>query len=522
MAAAAGPPTEVLGKGGFGLVFTPAMNNINASGTRKSFPGYVTKVFFKESSYRKALADADMLKEKLPALAIPYSPYEHVYKLKDLNSNVIDSLVEGRKGQIMTNAPAYMLRMPNLGVSLRDFADDPILQARYKASVPFEKKVQEVYKLMTIVKAIGEVGVIHGDIRDYNILINVDTGDMTIIDFDLLLPKEEFLKRIRTPFYSFPPEMTYLCSKQWGDFTKKYLGETKITESADLWKGFAKTDALLGILNRVYIMRWPSPILGNVMGMTYEASQYYNRLQEELRDKFEAKTASDKDIDEIMALTANTVDSYGLGYSLSVFFMYALSKSKEDSPLNWYIRNPYLILMTHPDPTKRMTIDAAMINFKAYIQREYKNNTGKEIEFPPDTPVARLAVLEAEVDRLEELGTSAAAGGVGALPVVAPPAPIARRGSAGAIGAVPVLAPSSLPPNPPRQPSPIARRGSAGAIGAVPVLAPSSLPPNPPPQPSPIARRGSAASTSRVRSPPSSATRKRNKPKSKSKTAANQ
>jgi hypothetical protein len=471
MAAAAQPSTEILGMGGFGVVFSPAMNNINASGTRKSFPGHVTKLFFKEGSYKKAIADAEMLKQKLPALAIPYFPYEHVYKLKELNPTVIAKLAEKGPGHFKRGDPAYMLHMPNLGVSLKHFASDPALQARYKASVPFEKKVQEIYKLMTLVRAIGEAGVIHGDIREYNVLVNVDTGDMTIIDFDLLLTKGDFMARARRPFYSFPPETTYLCSAEWKEFADRYLGKTKIDWIGSLWRGFPQIDLFRAILDQVYKGWWPSDILGHRGPMIYNAANYYFELQERLRDKFEAGTAAAKDLEEVVDLTANTFDSYGLGYTLAIFFIHALV-DKQDLPLIWYLRQNQLKFMTDPDPTRRLTIDKAMSFFKTFIGDEYKKRTGKEIEFPPDTPAARLAVLEAEVERVEEVG-AAAAGGVGAA------------------GAVAIVAPPSLPPNAP--PSPIAQRASA------------------------------AASAARVRTSSSSATRKRNnKPKSKSKTAANQ
>ncbi len=203
--------------------------------------------------------------------------------------------------------------------------------------------------------------------------------------------------------------------------------------------------------------------------MIYNAANYYFELQERLRDKFEAGTAAAKDLEEVIDLTANTFDSYGLGYTLAIFFIHALV-DKQDLPLIWYLRQNQLKFMTDPDPTRRLTIDRAMSFFKTFIGDEYKKRTGKEIEFPPDTPAARVAVLEAEVERVEEV---AAAGGV-------------------------------------------------AAAGAVAVRAPPSLPPNA--APSPIARRASAASAARVRTSSSSATRKRNnnKPKSKSKTAANQ
>ncbi len=471
MAAAAQPPTEILGMGGFGVVFTPAMNNINASGTRKSFPGHVTKLFFKEASYKKALEDAEMLKRKLPALAIPYFPYEHVYNLKEMNQTVINKLAKKGPGHFKLGDPAYMLHMPNLGVSLKHFASDPALQARYKASVPFEKKVQEIYKLMTIVRAIGEAGVIHGDIREYNVLVNVDTGDMTIIDFDLLLTKGDFMSRARGPFYSFPPEIAYLCTPEWKEFTNRYLGRTKIDWYGAIWGQLPMSEDLERTLGRVYRGGWPSSILGELGRMTSDAADYYFELQQRLREKFEANRTSAKDIEEVIDLAANTFDSYGLGYTLAVFFMHGLVDT-QDLPLIRYLRQNQLESMTHPDPTKRLTIDRAISFFKTYITDEYKKRLGKEIEFPPNTPAARLAVLEAEVERVEEV---AAAGGV-------------------------------------------------AAAGAVAVRAPPSLPPNAPP--SPIARRASAASAARVRTS-SSATRKRNnkpnnKPKSKSKTAANQ
>lgn len=414
-AAAAGTPepTKVLGKGGFGVVFTPAMNNINATGTRKSFPGHVTKVFFKEEAYKKALRDAEELKKKVPALAIPYAPYEHPYKLKEIPASVIATLTRDDVGGVKRGDPAHMLHMPNLGVSIHDFLKSLPLRTTYQRSVPFEKTVQELYKLMTIVKAIGEAGLIHADIRETNVLVNPDTGDMTIIDFDLLSPKESMSRKLR-PFYNRPPELLYMSGFISKLFLSIYLGSNQrydptleLPRASDMYQ-----------LEDVYKPYWPA-FLEPLDDMLDESVKQYNRVLDTITDTFERYSNAERkeELNQLTAKTADTVDSYGLAYTLALFCMgiFSSGPSEHATMYKFFFRDDggRLRRMMHGDFEKRMTIEKMMDDYKAYIAEKFP-----QIRLPPDSPATAVAVVAAEAERLAELG--GATGGVGAIPVRAP------------------------------------------------------------------------------------------------------
>jgi serine/threonine protein kinase len=66
---------------------------------------------------------------------------------------------------------------------------------------------------MRLVKIIKDAKYIHGDIRETNVLCNVETSIMTIIDFGMMKKRADFLQdylnRVNY-FYSHPPELTLM------------------------------------------------------------------------------------------------------------------------------------------------------------------------------------------------------------------------------------------------------------------------------------------------------------------------
>jgi serine/threonine protein kinase len=103
------------------------------------------------------------------------------------------------------NMPIYPLRMPYLGVSFNQIREEEIMQIR---KIPFTVLVNQIHKLFKQVNRIREVGFIHGDIRESNIMINPSTGKITLIDFDWLMSTNEFYAgyQYSLGFYSNPPE----------------------------------------------------------------------------------------------------------------------------------------------------------------------------------------------------------------------------------------------------------------------------------------------------------------------------
>jgi serine/threonine protein kinase len=103
--------------------------------------------------------------------------------------------------------------MPNLGYDASEISYKPELYRRLR-QIPFRQICYEMYKCMNVVKAIHAAGYIHGDIRETNILCNVDNAKMTIIDFDWLKPFNEIYNTYPEFYYPYPPECLFIFGRK--------------------------------------------------------------------------------------------------------------------------------------------------------------------------------------------------------------------------------------------------------------------------------------------------------------------
>jgi serine/threonine protein kinase len=204
MAAAIEPRYEIAGQGTYGMVVQPALPNRNIA-----FPQNVTKIYKKKKYYNKAIANSKNLQNKLQLPNTQVHPYHTSYTLKNVPRNVRQT-VKHFVGAKEDNS-LWMLRAPNLGKSIAEI-ESFFPWTNKLRTIPYQTICQEMYKCMEVVKSIKDAGYIHGDIRETNVLCNLDTGKLTIIDFDWLLPFDSFEKQYPTFFYSHPPECLFI----WG------------------------------------------------------------------------------------------------------------------------------------------------------------------------------------------------------------------------------------------------------------------------------------------------------------------
>lgn len=201
---------EIAGKGSYGIVVSPALPNKNNTGKNIKYPKNVTKIYKNKQFYNKTLSTTNNIKSKIPELHINAIPYTKRYTLKNL-PNSIKRGVNKYLNSVPNNAELYMLRSPNLGIAISDISRKSDYY-RYVRYAPYMDICLEMYKCMSVVKAIHSAGYIHGDIRETNVLFNLDTRQMTIIDFDWLKTFDNFLMEYPVFFYSHPPE----CLFVWG------------------------------------------------------------------------------------------------------------------------------------------------------------------------------------------------------------------------------------------------------------------------------------------------------------------
>jgi hypothetical protein len=277
---------QVIGSGAYGAVIQPALPNVNNEGNPIDFgKNTLTKVLLRKKNYNKSMQNAKTIAEKIPSLAIPYTPYIHNYSEENIKSikgisgisvNMNKFSEKGDKDGI------YMFRMPNLGIDLFNIIYTPKLVERF-LKIQTTKLLENLISLFQVVKDIKDAGYIHRDIHMENVLLNADTGIFTIIDFDLLTTKDEYLN-----LFSFgkwnPPEKHIFLLKEKAIYSnqKQYLKDRffELNESAQNTIRTINTQIKNTSLER--------------------QKQIYDNMKEKM---------------------LNTNDSYGLAFSLLPFLM---------------------------------------------------------------------------------------------------------------------------------------------------------------------------------------------------------
>ena len=198
-----------LGAGGYGAVFSPAFPNLGPDGEFVAFPHNTVKLFYTPG----ALASAIEQYRRLPDLVGPnaghrFHTYTHPYQVRDLSRQIWEKIPEAKRPT--ADGPLSLLRMPNLGVDLQTVQDNKAGEILQLSAVPLTDLLVQIHKLVGQVARLVQRGYIHGDIRSPNIMIDLTTGVMTLIDFDFLRPVEEFktlyMTRGMVGFYNNPPE----------------------------------------------------------------------------------------------------------------------------------------------------------------------------------------------------------------------------------------------------------------------------------------------------------------------------
>jgi serine/threonine protein kinase len=211
-------PYRVVAYGGYGAVVRPALPNTN-DGVEKVFPGEVTKVFYKKSNLDDVLRKSE---EIFHIMNAPFPnpanhghalhPYSKKYMSRNLPVNLRTRLEStfSKSGRSIPSDYEHLqlVRMPDLGIDIFALHDSPgaIKQLR---NIPFHKIYYQIFKLFAQTYSLGKHGYIHYDIRDTNVMVHPKTGEINIIDFDLMrtFDRAEYeFKRGCDVKYQHPPE----------------------------------------------------------------------------------------------------------------------------------------------------------------------------------------------------------------------------------------------------------------------------------------------------------------------------
>jgi len=283
---------EVAGKGSYGIVITPALPNKDNQGKNIEYPHNVTKIFKQYNNYKKAINNSNQLQRTLKNVNIKniaaYHPYKRKYTLKNIPSNVKNNVKDFTKRQ-RNNQEMYLLHTPYLGVSCVDVNKNH--NYRKLRQLSYQTICKEMYKSMEVVKSIHDAGYIHGDIRETNVLCNLETGKISIIDFDLLNKVDDFLYEYPEFFYSHPPECLFI----WG---RDNISELDLSDDLD-----ENVETFTDVMNEYDVYN---------ISVAAEALTY-----------FKQSTNATNIGDQLYDIAQHFIDSYGLGLSFKMLLQEA-------------------------------------------------------------------------------------------------------------------------------------------------------------------------------------------------------
>lgn len=347
-AATALPPVTIKGAGTFGIVVKPALPNVNEVGETVEFPNMVAKIMRKEENFTAAIHASNSIKETVPALAINFIPYRKSYRFRNFPSNIQKQLVESNH-TLARNAerPFYIARMKDLGESFAIIGRTPTLLAKFQA-LSSDVLCQQILKLLHTIKQIKDSGYIHGDIRDDNVLCNLDTGELTIIDFDWFKPVSEFLDLFDAGyFYSLPPELAFLVKvSRLGLLYRVAKTPSDFEEKIDNVAGQLASQASR--------LPW-------IEGYVYRSMAAFKTLYSEIYETRRYESWKDG-VAAMRQKFAETADLYSFGGAL-----YDVFSLTEDTPLRRFIMTDLVPQMTDPDFHTRISVEQAISRVETYL-----------------------------------------------------------------------------------------------------------------------------------------------------------
>jgi serine/threonine protein kinase len=223
------------GSGSFGLVVSPALPNV-IHGQKYRFPSQVTKVLYLKNTRKNTLNTANRIRRKVPELYYNILPYERKVTLANISNPTIKAKLKEKIAKkthtginsIHNNTELYPVRMKDMGYSIDSYFASAYRLPRtelYKSllRIPFRTILANMSKLAGIVDRMNELGYVHLDIRETNVLCNPNSGELQIIDFDFFMKVTDYYTRYTNIFYAHPVEEAILKSQENRDIIETIM-----------------------------------------------------------------------------------------------------------------------------------------------------------------------------------------------------------------------------------------------------------------------------------------------------------
>jgi serine/threonine protein kinase len=407
------PDTKYIAKGSFGCVVKPGLPNKGPDTNWEQFPNNITKIFKRKKDYKTGLNStikAHQIMGKNTAHRM--NEYKYKYTARNLPKKILNSC------KLTTYNDIYASRLPNLGISFFDLnGNTEAIDKIHRIS--FITLLEQILKVLEQVDKLQKANYVHGDIRENNVMIDPKDGRISIIDFDWLLPKDNFFSDsskggFPLGFYNSPPE----------SIVAKYLIDIQnITESTTLNRIEQYLPQIESFKDSVIyflgsnVAKSRNITEDDLKDIIIENIEYYNsKLQLYTLDKYNKYI---KVTNELF----RTYDSYSIGYSLmymmNILYPGRVSltriKQEEFIKMKDYIRGKLYDDLVEYNDSQLNLIAKTIISVKSTLQSicniDAKKRTtidiaidilNEEIKILKNTSIFK-AVANAEKDAVKEL-----------------------------------------------------------------------------------------------------------------------
>ena len=365
-----------LGQGSFGSIFSPPPENDGYTPTTKD----IVKIFNSKNEYNKTIKNAEMLTKTIPSLAINTVNYTRKYKFKNLPYPIQTALKERKnsfiRGKRVTtlgvnnNSDVFMVRTPYLGHSCIDIFNKNKEFIDKLKNVNCLKLLSEINKCLHTLQDIINAEYIHADIRPPNVMYDFNNNTLTIIDFDLLMPKNDYLKK-----HILYPQSTY---------TKRLFP----IDSAPLFEKYDKDKTVNNNIRDIIEIAYSH--LNNKQYSTFKSlcasikyqSSIYNydtdsssQAVEKIKEYTKIDTEESITVELVTSIKTEIfngvypyMDLWGFGYSILLLCIVIYKNNSNDYTI-FFIMNTLIPGILNPHINERFNINDAINQCEYYIKR---------------------------------------------------------------------------------------------------------------------------------------------------------
>jgi len=346
-----------ISEGGYGCTFHPEITSTGKDGTDKFF---LTKIQVNDDSAKNEIYIGKQIFKKIDKEDIDRH-FAPVISTSDININQLDIVDKDKCTHIkkaQTNDFLLMRIKYVSGLSL----DKHFIQQTNSASI-LRVYIYSFKHLLRSLKYLNECNIIHNDIKNSNIIYNINTNEPVLIDFGLSIPIDEVTNsNIRDFFYVYAPDYYY-----WS------LEIHILNYSLHINENFNEED--LNNIVEAYISDF---IILNAFTKDFKVK--YMELCKNHAKKYLKFTQ--KELIKNILSQWETWDCYALCCEF-IKLIYILTRYED----NKIIKNEFtafvlkiLLNSIHPDPERRPSIDNLIKQFNLFIMEQKQENLEEIIE----------------------------------------------------------------------------------------------------------------------------------------------